>query len=324
MSKYVSMIITVITCITLSILGFVLGGFKLSQNQLDTFIILGIVCASSATYCFVVGQISGNNSQMDKLWSIVPVAYVWIIAAKGGMSPRLIVYAIITTLWGIRLTYNFARKGAYSIKFWEGREDYRWEILRKNKIFQSPAVWMAFNLLFISIYQNVLILAMVLPALAIMDSAAPFGAWDIVAAVLASSFLLLETIADEQQWKFHQNKKKLLEEKGSLSDLPEPYSKGFNTTGVWGYMRHPNYLGEQSIWICLYIFAIGAGVTTYGIFNWSMFGPLFIVLLFLGSSTLGESISNGKYSEYKYYLAYIPKYIPLRKYDYEKAKEKLS
>lgn len=33
--------------------------------------------------------------------------------------------AILVNLWGIRLTLNFARKGGYSWKFWEGEEDYR-------------------------------------------------------------------------------------------------------------------------------------------------------------------------------------------------------
>ena len=71
-----------------------------------------------------------------------------------------------------------------------------------------------------------------------------------------------------------------------------------------------------------YIMTISAGVCAYGVFNWSWFGPLLIVFLFLASSPLGENISNGKYPEYKYYLNYVFKYLPIRKYDYEKAKLK--
>lgn len=73
----------------------------------------------------------------------------------------------------------------------------------------------------------------------------------------------------------------------------------------------------------LYIFTIGAGVAVYGIFNWTIFAPLFLIFLFLGSSQLGEAITNSKYPEYKYYRATVSKYFPLKKYNYEKAKAKL-
>ena len=132
MKKYIGTILTVIITLTLSALGFVLGGFHLSQLQLDTLLILAIVCGISMAYCFIAGEITGNNSQMDKLWSILPIVYAWIIVGKTGLNPRLIVMAILITIWGIRLTLNFAKKGAYSIKFWEGEEDYRWIVLREN------------------------------------------------------------------------------------------------------------------------------------------------------------------------------------------------
>ena len=322
MSKFIPTAITVITIVTLGVLGFALGGFNLSQNQLDTLLILGIIAGSGAAYCFIVGEISRNNSQMDKLWSILPIAYGWVIAAKGDFKPRLLIIAIIITLWGIRLTFNFARKGAYHWKFWEGREDYRWEIVRGFKVFKNPVAWAMFDLLFISIYQNTLVLIMTFPALAMIDSTAALGIWDFVGAGLAFAFLLLETIADEYQWKFHQNKKKLMQNGAKLEEIDAPYNKGFNTTGPWGYMRHPNYLGEQGIWVSFYIMTVSAGVCSYGLFNWSLFGPMFIIFLFLASSPLGESISNSKYPEYKYYLNYVFKYLPVRKYDYEKAKAK--
>ena len=318
MKKYIGTAITVITLLTLSVLTIVFSSYEFTSLQLDTLLILGIICGASILYCFVVGEISRNNSQMDKLWSILPIAYTWVIAIKGGMNIRLVIYAIIVTLWGLRLTVNFARKGAYRIKFWEGEEDYRWAILRKNKFFQSKVVWALFDLFFICFYQNVLVLAITLPALACMKSTAAFGVFDYIATASSLLFLVIETIADEQQWKFHQTKKKLLSENESLEELPEPYNLGFNTFGLWSYFRHPNYLGEQGIWLCLYIFAIGAGVTNYGVFNLTIIGPLFLVLLFLGSSTLSESISSKKYPKYSSYCDQVFKYLPLRKYDSSK------
>ena len=321
MKRYLVTVIVALTALALSALGFILGGVNLSQNQKETFIILLIVCGASALYCFVVGELARNNSQMDKLWSLLPIAYVWIVAIRGGMNVRSLIYAIIVTLWGVRLTINFARKGAYTIKFWEGEEDYRWAILRKKKAFQNKIVWGAFDLFFISIYQNALVLAMTLPCLTIMESTTSFGPFDYIATVSAVLFLLVETIADEQQWKFQQTKKTMLKEGKSLDELPEPYRYGFNTVGLWGRMRHPNYLGEQAIWLCLYLFTINAGVNTYYVFNWTLVGPMFIILLFMGSSTLGEAISSGKYPLYKSYQKQVFKYLPLRKFKEEGARD---
>lgn len=178
-----------------------------------------------------------------------------------------------------------------------------------------------FDLFFICIYQNALVLAICFPALAVMDSAASFGAWDYVAAVAAVGFLALETIADIQQMRFYTEKKRLLAEGKTLEELPAPYNKGFNTTGVWGFARHPNYLGEQGVWAALYLFTIGAGVNAYGFFNWSIVGPAVLVLLFLGSSTFGENISASKYPEYARYASKVCRYVPLWKYREEVAKD---
>ena len=321
MKKYLGTIITALVVLTLSVLGFVFCPPNLNSVQAETLMILAIVCGGAVAYCFIVGEISRNNSQMDKLWSIMPIAYAWIVAAKGDMRPRLVIFAIIVTLWGIRLTVNFARKGAYSIKFWAGEEDYRWQVLRKSKYLSNKVAWAFWDLFFISFYQNVLVLAICLPALAVMSSDAQLGAWDYVAFAAALGFLLLELAADEQQMAFHTTKKKLLSEGKKLEELPEPFNKGFNTTGLWGHARHPNYLGEQGVWLSLYFVVLGAGAANYGIFNWTMIGPLFLIFLFLGSSAFGESVSNAKYPEFHIYMEHVSKYVPLWKYNPEKYKE---
>ena len=150
MKKIAPIAITIIICLSGIVTGL-LTGFELSPLQIRTLTILGIICASASAYCFIVGEISRNNSQMDKLWSLLPIAYVWVIASLGGMKIRLVVIASLVTLWGLRLTMNFARKGAYSIRFWAGEEDYRWAILRKKKPFSNKLVWALFDLFFISI-----------------------------------------------------------------------------------------------------------------------------------------------------------------------------
>jgi steroid 5-alpha reductase family enzyme len=80
------------------------------------------------------------------------MVYVWVAAFAGGLNDRQVLMASLVSLWGIRLTFNFARKGGYSWRFWEGEEDYRWAELRKNPVFANSFVWFIFNLSFISGY----------------------------------------------------------------------------------------------------------------------------------------------------------------------------
>ena len=314
MKKYAGTVLTALIVVALICVSLTLGNEPLTARQRDTLVVLVSLCLSSAVYCFVVGEAAQNFSQMDKLWSVLPIVYTWIVAVRGGMKIRLVLFALIVTAWGVRLTVNFARKGAYSLKFWEGVEDYRWAIVRKNRIFRSRVAWALFDLFFISLYQNALVLGICLPALACMESVEPLGMVDFIAAGAALLFLTLETVADEIQWRFHKTKKALLEEKGSLDQLPAPYNLGFNTRGIWGIMRHPNYLGEQGFWLSLYFFTLNAGVTAGG-FHKTAVAPLLLILLFMGSSALSEAISAKKYPLYGAYVDQVAKYLPSNRFD---------
>lgn len=287
-------------------------GLGLTALQAETLGIVGAIAACSCLYCFIVGEITCNNSQMDKLWSILPPIYAWVIAAKGGMEPRLVVMAILATLWGIRLTTNFALKGAYSIKFWTGEEDYRWPFLRARKEFQPKWKWVVFDLVFISFYQNFLVLLTTMPAIVAMESARAFNWVDVLAAVLTAFFICYEMIADIQQWKFQSTKWGMIKAGKKLEELPAPYNKGFNTRGLWAVSRHPNYFGEQAIWASFYIFSIAAGAD---ILNWSICGAVLLILLFMGSSWFGEYITKSKYPEYAAYIKKVNRYFPGRRYE---------
>ena len=110
MKKIFETVISASVVVALIVLCVVLGGQGITDAQWGTLKILLIVCGCSVAYCFIVGEITHNYSQMDKLWSLLPISYVWIIAIRGGISARLLVFALIVTAWGVRLTVNFARK----------------------------------------------------------------------------------------------------------------------------------------------------------------------------------------------------------------------
>ena len=266
------------------------------------------IMLGTALLCFVVGELTRNTSQVDKLWSIMPVIYVWYIAAAGGWNERVVLMAVVVTVWGARLTYNFSRRGAYRLKFWEGHEDYRWEVLRQTPALQGRTAWMLFNLFFICLYQMSLILLFTLPALVVMHGAdVPAGPFDYALAAVILGLVAMEATADQQQWNFQNEKHRRMQAGGPL---PEPYSAGFIQSGLWGYMRHPNYTAEQSIWLVFYLFSVAA---TGRWLNWSIAGCMLLLILFKGSSDFSENISAGKYPEYKKYQKRVPRFIPFTK-----------
>ena len=83
---------------------------------------------------FLISTLTGNFSQVDKLWSILPAIYAWVCYASAPINDaRIIVMTFLVSAWSIRLTYNFYLRGGYTFpKFWQGDEDYRWEVLRSG------------------------------------------------------------------------------------------------------------------------------------------------------------------------------------------------
>ena len=248
--------------------------------------------------CYVVSTLTGNYSQVDKLWSIMPVIYAWVIAHHGGYTPILMLMALLVTAWGVRLTYNFSRRGGYSWKFWTGDEDYRWSIVRQKPEFQNPIAWTLFNLLFICFYQMGLILLCTLPMLLAMgDSDIALTHWIVGLLILIT--LVIETAADQQQWNFQQTKQR--------SRQANDTYENFINTGLWSKVRHPNYSAEQMIWILFYI--LGASVSGQW-FNWTIAGCILLVVLFVNSAKFSEGITLGKYPEYAGYQQSVPLFIP--------------
>jgi steroid 5-alpha reductase family enzyme len=276
---------------------------ELQQSTLKTLL---CVYGIAAGFCFIVSSATKNYSQVDKLWSIIPIPYVWIIAYNTDFEPRIVLMAFLVSIWAVRLTYNFARRGGYSWKIWTGEEDYRWAILRAKPEFQSQWKWSAFNLFFISAYQMALILFFTLPTLKAMESNIPIGILDYILAAIFVVLVIMEYIADNQQY-YYQEEKYRQKKIGKVANF---YKIGFTHTGLWAYMRHPNYSAEQAIWIVFYFFSV---IATNIWLNWSIAGALLLVLLFKGSSDFSEEETEKKFPLYKKYIKEVGRFIPFKK-----------
>lgn len=258
-----------------------------------------VACASLAGLVWLLSLVTREYSWVDRAWSLAPPAYAWWFAYASGFAARPVLMAALATAWGARLTYNFARKGGYA----KGGEDYRWKALRAR---MHPALYQVFNVVFISAFQNAILLAIALPTWAATRSTAssgpvPLGALDAVAAVLFVGFLVLETAADEQQWRFQS-------EKAAKKARGEPIEREFLDEGLFAWSRHPNFFAEQALWWAFYVFSVAAGA---GTFNVTIVGAVVLTGLFQGSTTFTEQLTLAKYPAYAAYQDRTSRLLPL-------------
>lgn len=99
-----------------------------------------------------VSEANKNYSQVDRCWSLLPTLYnahyVLYAHATGLPTKRMDALLAFSTIWSMRLTYNYWRKGGYTV----GSEDYRWEVLKK---YIGPFLFLPFNIVFIALIQSV-------------------------------------------------------------------------------------------------------------------------------------------------------------------------
>ena len=242
-------------------------------------------------------MVTRECSWVDRLWSLCPPAYCLIVAAGADFdNARLNAMALLVIMWGSRLTFNFARKGGYQ----KGGEDYRWAVVRERA---GPIGFQVLNITFISPGQMLLVWLTTAPMhQAWLWREAPLNWLDGVAAALFLALLALQTTADEQMWRFQQDKKRRVA-------AGEEISRPFMTTGLVGVCRHPNYFCEMAMWLVFYLFAVAVSAQWL---HWTGLGFILLIALFIPSTRLGESISVSKYPAYRdYRTTTTPSLIPL-------------
>jgi steroid 5-alpha reductase family enzyme len=254
-------------------------------------IIAGVACA----FAWGASLLTADTSWVDRSWSIVPVIYTWVFAGYAHLAnARLDVMAIVVTIWGARLTFNFARRGGYS-----GMEDYRWAVLRAR---MSPWQFQFFNFFFIVIYQNVILVLITLPAYTAYENRArtPYGALDVILAGLFVACTVGETLADQQQWNFQSIKL------SSINAGRTPDAQ-FMQSGLFRFSRHPNYFFELAQWWILFFMGTVAAAS---VVQWTILGPVLLSLLFVGSTNFTEKITLSRYPEYAHYQRRTSPVVP--------------
>lgn len=268
-------------------------------------------------FMYAMSVIHRNYSWVDRSWSIMPVVYTWIHIfykfrdASSSSSSRsgfavinntAVMYGVLVTLWGIRLTFNFARRGGYS----RGSEDYRWNYVRGLKALKHPVVWEIYSFTNIALFQTALLWGLALPMMNI--PVAQIGAKDKLVGFFFLLFVLFETICDEQQQRFQRAKRLPQGRQGkNASGEDKSLSYGFCVTGVFGYSRHLNVFCEGCVWVTLAL----ASTVHGGFVWWQWFGCITLgALVTFSTACITEKLSREKYPLYAVYQQTTPMLLP--------------
>lgn len=204
---------------------------------------------------FIFSRIYTNSSIYDPYWSVAPIIIVgfWLIYfGKSYLDSREILIFILVCWWGFRLTWNWILR-------WNGLkdEDFRYVDLKKSKGI------IAFTLDFVGIhfFPTLIVFVGLLSVYYIVSTdSVSINYIDGLALVVTVMAILIETIADNQ-----------------LREFKRKNNKGRLKSGLWKYIKYPNYLGENLFWWGLFLFALGASAD-----NWKLiFAPISMNLLFI-------------------------------------------
>ncbi len=226
-------------------------GVVLRLRGMSSLVQAAVADVVATLVVFVGSRIMRNSSIYDPYWSVVPPALAALWMHPGGWTPVEIMVAVLVLWWGARLTLNWIRR-------WRGLrdEDFRYQGLKSD----AGALEAVVDLLGIHLFPTVQVflgcLSIYLVAVA---SSERINAAAVLAAVVTVAAILIETVSDRQLREF----------RSSAGD-------GILQTGLWGIVRHPNYVGEILFWWGLWIFTVGAGAFMW----WSLIGPVAITVMF--------------------------------------------
>ncbi|MEZ4300256.1 MAG: DUF1295 domain-containing protein [Polyangiaceae bacterium] len=241
--------------------------------------------ATVTVFAFSVGF--DNTSMYDPYWSVAPIAIgPWLasrpVAANAPLARTVLVIALVS-LWGVRLTYNWA-VGSPGLS----HEDWRYAEYRTKA---GRAYWLLsfFGLHFMP---TVMVFLGCLPLLPALTSARPIGALDVVAAAVTLGAIAIETVADAQLRAFRRKRK-------GPSEMLD--------TGLWALSRHPNYFGEVMFWWGVFLFGVASGEAA----AWTAAGALAITALFAFISIpMMDRRSAARRPEYAEYMRRVSRLVP--------------
>lgn len=229
----------IITLIYIFAYGVGIASCFFIPNVMLRFFVFDVV-ATVVTFVFSV--ILRNSSVYDAYWSLTPmVMSVWLFAIYGAFSAWHIIFLVVFNVWSLRLTINWI-----TVFTDFSYEDWRY---RKFRDENPPFLWFIINFFGIHMVPTLVVFAGMLPLFEIVQR--ELNALAVPGMIIILWGVSLEFFADRNMHKF----------------LRETKEQTVCRVGLWNYSRHPNYLGEISVWLGVFVAMIPFAVERwyYGI-----------------------------------------------------------
>lgn len=245
--------------------------------MIDNIILRMFVFDVAATLVtFVFSLIFHNSSVYDAYWSLTPmVMSIWLFVEARAFSVWQILFLIVFNVWSLRLTINWI---VVTTGF--SYEDWRYKKYREE---HGPFVWFILNFFGIHFMPTFIVFAGMLPLFEIIQC--EMNALSLIGMAVILLGMAFEFFADRQMHKFLEMSKDATE-------------KTTCRMGLWNYSRHPNYLGEITVWWGVFIVMIPFAPS-----SWYYFAGAFAVTLLFNvvSIPLMEKRQLARRSDYAEY-----------------------
>lgn len=261
------------------------AGFAISFNIENIILKFFVFDILATVIIFIFSVIFNNSSIYDPYWSLTPlVMLVWLFCEYKYFSFMHILFLLSVAFWSIRLTVNWI------IVFTDfSYEDWRY---RKFRDENNKFMWFIINFFGIHLVPTLVVFAGMLPFFQITRyTLNPFSILGIIIIVLG---VLLELFSDIEMHSFLESS-----EKGKVC-----------TNGLWNYSRHPNYLGENLVWIGIYITMI---LSTFDKWYYIIGVVLMLLLFNIVSIPMMEKRQMQRRESYKEYMKTTSRFLLLPK-----------
>lgn len=215
------LLLTIVYLIALVIGGAFFIGMKDTLPLLVNILIADILCT---VFVWACGIVLKTASTYDPYWSIQTFfIYLGLLIYFNNWNFFTIFPLVAIFLYSVRLTVNFA-VGFHDLTY----VDWRYKMLAQK----SGRFFQAVNLFGICMFPTLVVYTASIP-LFIYASLSSFSYLDMIGSIVVLLGTLLELVSDLQMKKFIKTRTS----RDQVIDI-----------GLWKYSRHPNYLGEISIW----------------------------------------------------------------------------
>lgn len=244
---------------------------------IDNIILKMFVFDIAATMVtFIFSLILRNSSVYDAYWSLTPmVISIWLFVSARAFSVWQILFLVVFNVWSLRLTVNWI------IVFTDfSYEDWRY---RKYREEHGKFMWFILNLVGIHYMPTFIVFAGMLPLFEIVKHG--MNALSLIGMAIILLGTAFEFFADRQMHAF-------------LREMKEATEKTSCRKGLWNYSRHPNYLGEITVWWGVFFVMLPFALSAW----YFVIGAIAVTLLFnFVSIPLMEKRQAARRSDYEQY-----------------------